>query len=65
MWLEFSTLGLDIYCVLCLDSVSKGVAEGRKWFKIAMKEACLVADVYVAAADFEAHQGLAEDLGFS
>jgi hypothetical protein len=51
--------------MLCIGSVSKGIAEGRKWFKIAMKEACLVADVYVAAADFEAQQGLTENLGFS
>jgi hypothetical protein len=49
-------------CVLCVHSVSKGVAEGRKWFKIAMKEACLVADVYVAAADFEVQLGMAKNL---
>ena len=38
-------------------SISKGIAEGRKWFSIAMSEACLVDTVYLAAADFEAKLG--------
>lgn len=31
--------------------------EGRKWFGIAMKQTCLVAEVYLTAAQFEIKHG--------